>query len=107
VPASKLKNTLKKFLPMYKMIEACNVDTETLVVEVFLRNHADTLDTKNISYNSIIKTLLPEKGKFLIYRQFTSIRPGKITFILDSEKDFARAISLLFKLRKFKPIMKL
>ena len=93
---------------MYKLVETCNVDTETLVVEVFLRNHADTsLNKKNMPDNPLIKALLPESDKFLIYRQLTGIRPGKITLILDSEKDFPRAIGLLFKLRKFKSIMKL
>lgn len=108
VPASEFKTALMKFLPMYRTVDLCDADNETLVVEVFLRNHGTARQNSQILQNNILlQTLYNRPDSFLIYQHFSDIRPAKITFLLNSEKDFRKAMSSLFAATEFKPIIKL
>lgn len=106
--ASKFKNTLKKFLPMYRTIEVGKEDNETLSIEVFLRNYARRAPKPWIVKNNniLFRVLVSKEGNFIYYRKFSKNRPARITFILDSEKEFTKAINSLFELSEFKSLMK-
>ena len=108
VPASEFKTALMKFLPMYRTVDLCAADNETLLVEVFLRDHDSARQNSQIMQNNILlQTLFNKNGIFLIYRPFSDARPAKITFLLNSEKDFRPALSSLFKDTEFRPVTKL
>lgn len=108
VPASEFKTALMKFLPMYRTVDLCDADNETLLVEVFLRDEGPAKRSSQLMRSNILsKTLFNKRDLFLIYRQFSATRPAKITFFLNSKNDFMPALGSLFEATEFQPIIKL